>query len=290
MIKLLLVLLISTCHAITHNLPKSGNVIEEVSMVISRSGDTLEDLSARYLISPEHIKRANPYIYWGKLNNATLILLPTAVILPKGPRSGIVVNIAEKRMYDYTTPGKVRIYSVGIGREKWPTPLGKFKITSKRHLPVWTVPRSVMKEEKEKGNILPKRVPPGPENPLGEYAMRLSHSSYLIHGTNDESNIGEKSTSGCVSMYNDDIEQLYKTARNGVTVTIVNQPVKIGMSRGKKWIEIHAQEKNKNNSLTTAKEDDMMAMILRKFKLSDAELEAVKELVSENSNLPQQLN
>ena len=55
----------------------------------------------------------------------------------------------------------------------WATPTGTTKIVSKRKDPYWTPPESVRKEHAAEGDILPPRVPPGPDNPLGAYAMNL---------------------------------------------------------------------------------------------------------------------
>jgi L,D-transpeptidase ErfK/SrfK len=131
-------------------------------------------------------------------------------------------------------------HPISIGRMDWSTPLGTTTITGKVANPSWYPPQSIRDEHAARNDILPRVVPPGPDNPLGRHAMRLGLPGYLIHGTNKPSGVGMRVTHGCVRMFPEDIEALYKTVPTGTAVNIVNQPVKIGWTAdGTLYLEAH---------------------------------------------------
>jgi L,D-transpeptidase ErfK/SrfK len=174
----------------------------------------------------------------------TQIVLPTRFILPDAPREGIVINIAEMRLYYYPTlpdhRPQVVTFPISIGREEWQTPLTTTSITAKVKDPTWYPPESVRKEHAADGDPLPKMVPPGPDNPLGRYALRLGLASYLIHGTNKPFGIGMQVTHGCMRLYPEDMEALFAAVAVETPVRIVNQPYKAGWHEGELFLEVHA--------------------------------------------------
>ncbi len=130
-------------------------------------------------------------------------------------------------------------YPVGVGTEERPTPMGEMAITRKKYRPTWYVPASIAADHRKKGDPLPPEVPPGPLNPLGEYALYLSEPSYLIHGTNKPASIGLRATNGCIRLYPEDIERLFEKARVKTQVIIVNQPYLVGRRDGIVYLEAH---------------------------------------------------
>src|SRR5690606_9951022 len=135
---------------------------------------------------------------------------PSAFILPPGPREGIVLNLAELRLYYYHPGGKkVSTFPVGIGRSGWLTPVGETVIARKKEGPTWIPPKSIREYMKKKGVHLPEKVYPGPENPLGDFALYLGWQNYLMHGTNQPNTVGIRSSSGCIRMYPEDIKRLF---------------------------------------------------------------------------------
>ena len=131
-------------------------------------------------------------------------------------------------------------HPISIGRMDWSTPLGATTITGKVANPSWYPPESIREEHAARNDILPRVVPPGPDNPLGLHAMRLGLPGYLIHGTNKPSGVGMRVTHGCMRMFPEDVEALYKTVPVGTAVNIVNQPVKIGWTAdGTLYLESH---------------------------------------------------
>jgi L,D-transpeptidase ErfK/SrfK len=187
-------------------------VIGRDAHIKTRYTDTLYDLARTYGVGSEEIIRANPHVDPWLPGAGTAIVIPGRRILPPGPRDGIVVNIPEHRLYYYPKPTKhqgpvVITYPVSIGRMDWRTPLGETQIIEKIRHPSWYPPLSIREEHQRNGNPLPAAVPPGPNDPLGDFALRLDirPGDYLIHGTNDPIAVGMPVTHGCIRLYPEDI-------------------------------------------------------------------------------------
>jgi L,D-transpeptidase ErfK/SrfK len=192
----------------------------------------------------EEVIAANPGIDPWLPGAGTEVLLPTKFVLPDTPREGIVVNLPEHRLYYYppAKPGEprvVRTYPISTGKMDWKTPLGTTRVVSKQERPNWNPPESVRLEHIAKGDPLPKVVPPGPDNPLGEYAMRLGIPSgaYLIHGTNRPAGVGMQVTHGCIRMFPEDIAEFFAMIPVSTKVTLVDQTTKVGWTRGTMFVE-----------------------------------------------------
>jgi L,D-transpeptidase ErfK/SrfK len=130
-------------------------------------------------------------------------------------------------------------YPMSIGRVDWETPLGKTKVISKKENPSWYPPASIRAERAMEGEFLPNIIPPGPDNPLGDFAIRLDIPGYLIHGTNKPNGIGMRVTHGCIRMLPQNIEELYSMMSLNDDVYIVNQPIKLGWNSDELFIEAH---------------------------------------------------
>jgi L,D-transpeptidase ErfK/SrfK len=237
----------STATAATYTLPVgTDTVVGEVQKVVAAQEDTLLDIGRRYGVGYEEIVAANPGVDPWLPGGGTEVTIPSRYILPEGPREGIVVSLAEHRLF-YFPPHKaneaavVRTYPISIGRMDWHTPLGLTRIVNKREKPIWYPPESVLKEHEAEGRPLPKAVPPGPDNPLGEYAMRLGipGGAYLIHGTNRPSGVGMQVTHGCVRMFPEDIKELYPLVAVNTPVRLVDQPYKMGWRGDELFMEVH---------------------------------------------------
>lgn len=212
----------------------------------TRGSDTLIDLARKYSLGYEELTRVNPGVDPWLPGEGREILLPLQRILPASAREGIVVNLAEHRMYFFVPekggqPKRVLTYPVSIGKMDWRTPLGRTQIVNKRANPVWTPPASVRAEHAARGDPLPAQVPAGPDNPLGAFAMRLGipGGAYLIHGTNNPAAVGMAVTHGCIRMYPEDIAELFPLVTVGTPVTLINEPIKIRLQRGELWAEVH---------------------------------------------------
>ena len=210
--------------------PKATGVVGQLQVTTARHEDTLPDLARRFNLGYEEIVRANPAVDPWLPGEGRRIVLPTQFVLPDAPHEGVVVNLAALRLFYFPRPGPdgrrvVYTYPIGIGKVGWETPHGSTTIVSKRRDPWWTPPESVRREHAAKGDALPGRVPPGPDNPLGAYAMNLGWPSYLIHGTNKPAGVGLRASHGCIRMYPEDIAALFDRIPVGTRVAVVNQPL-----------------------------------------------------------------
>lgn len=229
----------------TFTLPPPGDdVVGEVRSVEARYEDTLLDLARHNNLGYEEIELANPGVDPWLPGVGTIVVLPNRFILPPVPREGIVLNVPEMRLYYYPKPragqpAVVVTYPVSVGRMDWKTPIGVTKVVAKDANPSWSVPETIRAEHAANGDFLPKVVPPGPDNPLGLFAMRLGINGYLIHGTNNPNGLGMRVTHGCMRLYPDDIKALFKMVPVGTPVRIVNLPFKAGWHAGKLYLEAH---------------------------------------------------
>ncbi|MBK7116983.1 MAG: L,D-transpeptidase family protein [Proteobacteria bacterium] len=218
------------------------DVVGQVQVTISSKEDTLPDIARRFNLGYEEIVRANPGVDPWLPGAGKEIVLPTQFVLPNSVRQGIVINIAAMRLFYFppTKPGEKQVvytHPIGIGRVGWQTPEGATKVVSKQKDPVWIPPASVRKEHKENGEILPVRVPAGPDNPLGKYKFTLGWPSYLIHGTNKPYGVGLRSSHGCIRLYPEDVEKIFAMVNPGTGVTVVNQPFVFGWHDGELYLQ-----------------------------------------------------
>ena len=224
--------------------PVEFDLVGDIQVVEARQEDTLLDIARRYGIGQEAIVRANPELDRWLPGQGTAVTLPLRHILPPPPRQGLILNLPEMRLYYFPEPEQgqpreVQIYAVSIGRMDWATPLGETKLVSKQENPAWRPPESSREEHAAAGDPLPSIVPPGPDNPLGNYALRLGIPGYLIPGTNKAFGVGLRVSHGCIRMLPVDIESLYPQLPVGTPVRIINQFVKAGWSGGDLYLEVH---------------------------------------------------
>lgn len=221
-------------------------VVGQDQIVTTVYTDTLYDLARKYGVDSQELIRVNPGIDPWLPGAGKQVIIPGRFILPAGLRSGIVVNVPEHRLYYFPKrrrgqPQIVITYPVSVGKLDWNTPIGLTQVTQKLKHPAWYPPAGVRKEHLAEGDPLPKVVPPGPDNPLGQYALRLAAGggTYLIHGTNNPVAVGMPVTHGCVRLYPDDIEALFPLVPVGTAVHIINEPIKVAWVDGQLLLEAH---------------------------------------------------
>ncbi len=231
--------------AAVYPLPPPGqHVIGEIFTVVASHEDTLLDIARAHGVGYSDIVAANPGVDPWLPGAGTQLLLPTRYLLPEAPREGLVLNVPEMRLYYFPPvrsgePPVVMTFPVSVGRMDWSTPLGVTRVVQKVERPSWYPPESVRKEALEDGRELPRVVPAGPDNPLGDYALRLGIPGYLIHGTNRPAGVGMRVTHGCVRMFPEDIAFLFEKVPVGTPVRIVNQPWKMGWDEKLVYLEAH---------------------------------------------------
>jgi L,D-transpeptidase ErfK/SrfK len=277
----------------------ADELIGETQVLFSHYEDTFSAIGREYNLGYEELRRANPGVDQWLPGEATPIYLPTQIILPDARREGIVVNIPAMRLFYYTTEKspadpavkvtKVTSHPIGIGTEGWGTPVGDATVTGKAKDPVWYVPASIRKEHAERGDPLPSVVKPGPDNPLGAYAMTLSIKGYLIHGTNKPAGVGMRSSHGCVRLYPEDIEELFGRVGRGTRVTFVNQPVLAGWRDGMLYLEVHPALVEESRDLAAEAEKVLAAALARKPAAAapiEIDAAAVQQVVAEQRGIP----
>jgi L,D-transpeptidase ErfK/SrfK len=237
--------LLETAQADIYELPPDGyDVVGAIATVTARHDDTLADIARRHGLGYEDIVRANPGLQPWLPGEGAQVILPTQFVLPPGPREGVVLNVAEYRLYYYPVaksgePRYVMTYPISIGRMDWETPLGMTEIVAKVVDPAWYPPQSVRDEHAADGRPLPTVVPAGPDNPLGRFAMRLSMPGYLIHSTNRPAGVGMRVSHGCIRMFPEDIEFLFGLVGVSTKVRIINAPLKFGWRGDELLMESH---------------------------------------------------
>jgi L,D-transpeptidase ErfK/SrfK len=242
---LLILLAASTARAQIYPLKRDQDVIGEPAQTEARQQDTLPDIARQNHLGFDEIIAANPGVDTWLPGAGKMVRLPLVHLLPDVPRSGIVVNLPDGRLYyfrnDDHNRAVVETHPISVGQMDWKTPLGVTKIVQKEKRPTWYPPKSVREKHLQDGDVLPESIPPGPDNPLGEYALRLGipGGAYLIHGTNNAVGVGMQITHGCIRLYPEDIEFLFGEVAVGMPVHIVNQRIKTGWLDGALYLEVH---------------------------------------------------
>jgi L,D-transpeptidase ErfK/SrfK len=220
------------------------DVVGVLQITTSTKEDTLPDIARRFNVGYEEIVRANPGVDPWLPGAGRRIVVPSQFALPNAPREGIVINIAAMRIFYYPAhkkgePQLVYTHPIGVGKVGWSTPEGTTKVIARETDPIWRPSAAVRKEHAENGDPVDKVVKAGPDNPLGKYKFTLGWPSYLIHGTNKPYGVGLRSSHGCIRLYPEDIEKLYRMVSLGTKVTVVNQPFVFGWHEGQMQLQAY---------------------------------------------------
>lgn len=210
------------------------HVIGMIQQHTIRHPETLLDIARQYNLGFNEVQDRYPQLDPWLPPDGMVLEIPSQWILPDGFINGIIVNIAELRLYCFlATQRKVVTFPVGIGEKSWPIPEGTFAVKEKIRHPSWTVPPSL----RHKYNF--SSLAPGPDNPLGDYWIGLENTHYGIHGTDFPWSVGRTVTRGCIRLYPEDVERLFDLVQPGTAVKIIYAPVKIGMLADRVYVEVH---------------------------------------------------
>lgn len=241
--------------------PGNAGLVGRVETISTSGQETLVDVARQYNIGHEEIRLANPNVDFWLVKDGTEVVLPRRHVLPRARREGIVLNVPEMRVYYFPQPCtadancELLTFPVSIGRMDWQTPLGETRVTRKVKDPSWIPPDSIREEAALEGRELPRVVPPGPDNPMGEYALHLGLPGYRIHGTNRPSGVGMRVTHGCVRMYPEDIEFLFGMVEVGTLVQIVSQEIKFGWDGDILFMQLHPPLEENFRPVETLKQE-----------------------------------
>lgn len=240
----LLLLAVAPAQAVSYPLPPEGSRLVGSPLTITIPHDNtfpLEAFAAKYGQGLSNMLEANPDADPFLPKAGSQLVIPQQVILPATVREGIVINVAEMRLYYYPKDSNtVEILPIGIGQAGRETPRNWVtSVERKQEGPTWTPTANTRKVYEKEGKTLPAFVPAGPDNPMGLYAIYIG-KLYAIHGTNANFGIGLRVSQGCIRLRSDDIKYLFDNVPVGTRVQIIDQPVKITTEPdGSSWVEVH---------------------------------------------------
>ena len=255
-------------------------IIGKSSTLILKDNETLIELARAYDTGYNEIVDANKDIDPWIPGKGSRVVLPTSWLLPELLDNGIIINLAEMRLYYFFTVQEsryVKTYPIGTGRQGFNTPTGNYKITFKIKDPVWKVPEASRLAHPE----LPLYVPPGPDNPLGGFWLQLSIDTYGIHGTNRPYGIGRNVSQGCIRLYPEDIKDLFGYVKPGTVVKIINEPIKVGRDKDKVFIEVHRADQSEAEIIKLA-----INKLDRKHLLKDVDTVLLIKSIKSATGLP----
>lgn len=229
-----------------------------------RQGDSLTGIGARFGISTATLAADNGLRVTARLNIGQQLYLNNRHLMPLILKDGLLINLPQRLIYFFSQGRLERYYPIGLGRADWPTPTGEFAIVNKRENPVWNVPKSIQEEMRREGKIVQTRVPPGPENPLGQHWLGLSIPGYGIHGTIAPTSVYQFRSHGCIRTHPDDIAALFERVTVGTPGRIIYKNLLLGESSGRIYLEVHPDIYRRAPSAVTELDD-----LLNQFNLHD---------------------
>lgn len=270
--------------------PPGEDIVGQVQVIKAKYEDTFADLGKVHDLGYAEMLAANPNVDAWLPGEGSDIVLPTRFILPAGPREGIVINLAEYRMY-YFPKGRnvVYTYPLGIGREGWGSPVTNTVITGKTNNPAWYPPKSIREEHAAEGDPLPTVVAAGPNNPLGPFKFTLGTPGYLIHGSNKKFGIGMRVSHGCFRMLNNNVLELAGMAPVGTKLRIINEPYKFGVQGGKVYLEAHTPLDDQGTPSLVDKHTAVINALLKREDLVNnlrLDWDVVREVVAAEDGMP----
>ena len=265
---------------------RENSLLGQVKTHQVEEDESLIEIARKFGLGYNEIVDANPGLDPFVPGTGETVSVPTSWLLPDvSIYDGIIINLSEMRLYYFYKRGNsplVTTFPIGIGSEGTTTPTGKFTVVEKIREPSWHVPGSIRTERPE----LPAIIPPGPDNPLGSHALRLSSRTYLIHGTNRPWGVGRNVSHGCIRLYPEDIPTLFRLVPKNAKVTIVRQPVKVGLKNGRVFIEVH-----KDSYFTKYNYSGEAVLLLgRKDLLRNVSTEKLSRAVKDKTGVPVEIS
>ncbi len=257
------------------------------------SADTIRLVAAKLGVTQQHLRSMNHLDKKASLKIGQKLAYDNRKIIPRQLQDGIIINIPDRTLYFFQRGTLVTSLPVALGsatkNEKyvWQTPVGKFKITSKIKDPTWTVPPSIQTEMEEQGKDVITSIPPGPENPLGKFALKTSLPGILIHSTIRPSSIYSFSSHGCIRVSPNQMEDFFPQVKVNTKGEIIYKPVKLAVTEnGRVFLEVHHDVYNKSTSLVAE-----ARQMVEKQKLSDVvDWEKFKSVVQKKSGIAEDIS
>jgi lipoprotein-anchoring transpeptidase ErfK/SrfK len=273
--------------------PNSDRIIGTRGVYTVVKADTIRLVASKLGVTQQHLRNMNGLGPKATLKVGQKLTYNNRKIIPQQVRDGIVINIPDRTLYYFQRGALITSLPVALGsatkNEKyvWQTPIGKFKITAKMKDPTWTVPPSIQTQMEEQGKEIVTRIPPGPENPLGKYAMRTSIPGILIHSTTRPSSIYSFSSHGCIRLSPSRMEEFFPQIKVNTKGEIIYKPVKLAVTGdGRVFLEVHHDVYNKSASLVTE-----ARQMIERLKLSESvDWEKFKTVVKQRSGVAEDIS
>lgn len=290
---LLLLLVGQSALAVTYPLPPEGSRLVGTPLTITvpeNNTQPLEAFAAQYGQGLSNMLEANPDVDVFLPTSGSTLVVPQQLILPATVRQGIVVNVAEMRLYYYPQDSNtVEVLPIGIGQAGRETPRNWVTtVQRKQEAPSWTPTANTRREYAKRGETLPAFVPAGPDNPMGLYAIYIG-KLYAIHGTNANFGIGLRVSQGCIRLRNDDIKYLFDNVPVGTRVQIIDQPIKMTAEPdGSRWVEVHEPlSRNRVEFESDKKVPLPVTPVMRTFMAGEGvDVHRVSETLERRSGIP----
>ena len=203
-------------------------------------GDSLMLIGSKLGVNWQIVAKENQVDLTKPLKIGRTLKVNTRKIVPKVTETGIVVNIPDRMLYYFKEGKLASAFPVGLGRPDWETPTGLFTIKGRERNPTWHVPASIREEMATKGQPVETAVPPGPDNPLGRYALRTSISGVLLHETIWPTSVYQFRSHACIRIMAEHMEKFFQSVRVGTQGEIIYEPVKVALTNeGRIFLEAH---------------------------------------------------
>ncbi|OGT99441.1 MAG: hypothetical protein A2X80_06890 [Geobacteraceae bacterium GWB2_52_12] len=255
--------------------------------------DNIRLVAAKLGVTQQHLRTVNALEAKAYLKVGQKLVYNNRKIIPQHLKDGIIINIPDRTLYYFRRGALVASLPVAVGsktkNEKyvWQTPVGKFKITGKVKNPTWTVPPSIQTEMEENGKDVVMAVPPGPENPLGQYAIKTSIPGILIHSTTRPSSIYSFSSHGCIRLSPDMMEELFPKIKVNTRGEIIYKPVKLAVTdEGRVFLEVHHDVYKKSSNLVAE-----ARQLVEKLELSErVDWEKFKAVLKQKNGIAEDIS
>ncbi|MEW6388082.1 MAG: L,D-transpeptidase family protein [Thermodesulfobacteriota bacterium] len=257
--------------------PQAVTVVGNPQRYVIKKGDTLLDLARNYGLGYNDL--GVMYRHWDPFlpPAGAEITIPTRWIVPNNRGYQLVVNTGEMRLYYYVkNASQVYTFPIGMGVLDFKTPSGAFRVVEKKVNPAWHIPKSL---QAKYGMAV---MPPGPDNPLGEYKLTLSWGDYGIHGTHMPWGVGRLVSHGCTRMYPEHIKKLFPLVPKGTSVIYIYEPAKIGFLQGRVFLSVHEDVYYKIRSMLLY----VLNMLENRGLLDQVDLRRVLQVVEEENGMP----
>ncbi|MDE2342277.1 MAG: L,D-transpeptidase family protein [Betaproteobacteria bacterium] len=203
-------------------------------------GDYLIRIAARFGEAATLIARDNGLPYNLPIRPGQRLSLDNRHLVPAGQQEGLLINLPQRLLFLFRQGRLLAAYPVGLGRADWPTPAGAFRVNELRRHPVWHVPPSIQEEMRRQGQVVRTQVPPGPDNPLGDYWIGLSIHGLGIHGTIAPASVYHFQSHGCIRLHPEDVQALYAEVAPGTSGRIIYEPVLLAaLPDGRIYLEVN---------------------------------------------------